>query len=130
MSELAVRAVAVWMGILALAFANGALRETVLVRALGKRTAFAISGLVLTGVVLVVAYLAVPWIDIRAGVQAIGVGVGWVLMTIAFECGLGRARRRSWAEIFKPYRFHDGNLWPLVLLATACGPAIGLALRY
>jgi len=130
MSELVVRSVAVWLAILVLAFANGTLREIVLVRVLGKRPAFAISGLLLAGVVLTVAYFAVPWIGIRTGVQAAGVGFAWALMTVAFECGLGRAQRKPWAEIFETYRFHNGNLWPLVLLATACSPAIGVALRY
>jgi len=129
MGDLAMRALAVWGGILVLAFANGALREGLLLPLVGKRAAFAASGLLLAVVVLVVAYLAAPWMGIRTGAQAAVVGAGWLLMTVAFECGLGLAQGKRWTELQAAYRFRDGNLWSLVLLATACAPAIAVVLH-
>ncbi|MEN1929444.1 hypothetical protein WCE37_10680 [Luteimonas sp. MJ250] len=129
MSELATLALAVWAGILVLAFANGALREALLLPLLGKRMAFAASGILLAAIVIWVACLAASWMGLRTGAQAAAVGAGWLLMTIAFECGLGLVQGKAWSELRAAYRFRDGNLWPLVLLATACAPAVALVLR-
>ena len=121
-ASLAVRALAVWAAILALAVANGGLREAVLIPRLGTVAGQAFSGVLLSVLVLAVAYLALPWLRARGAGQLWGVGLGWLALTLVFEFSFGLLRGRTLDEILAAYRFEGGNLWPLVLLVTACAP--------
>ena len=54
------KAVALWLGILALAMLNGAAREKLLVPSLGSFGALVLSGLLLSACVFLVALVAAP----------------------------------------------------------------------
>ena len=55
---------------------------------------------------------------------ALVVGLGWLLMTLAFEFGFGRLRGRSWAELLVDYDLRAGRIWVLVLVVTALAPLL------
>ena len=117
------RAVAVWLGILVLASANGALRDLVLTPRLGDTTARAVSSLVLAGVVVGVARLAIGWIAPPSAAAALGVGALWVALTLAFEFGAGHwLFRKPWAVLLEDYDVRRGRIWILVLVATFLAP--------
>ena len=121
--EFAFKAFVVWLGILMLAIANGALREAVLIPELGKLPGLILSGILLSGVIIAVAYFTLPWIG-RAPVASYAViGMGWLCLTIIFEFTFGHiVQGKPWSQLFEPYMFRGGNIWPIVLLAAAVAP--------
>jgi hypothetical protein len=126
---LTVKALAIWLAILGSAVANGAVRETVLVPQLGKTLGLVLSGLLLSAVILAITFLALPWLGVSRPSQLIGIGLGWLVLTLVFEFTFGRFQGKSWSSIVEAYTFKDGNLWPVVLLITLAAPYVAARLR-
>lgn len=123
------KALVVWFVILLLAVLNGALREFMLVPALGVPAATALSGIVLCALIIGVVFLARPWLGLANRRAALDIGAFWLLLTLAFEFGFGCfVQHKSWPEMIGAYRFENGNLWPLVLLVILVSPAIAALL--
>ncbi len=118
-----------WLLILALAVANGALREALLIPALGRFWGLVLSGGLLALFILLVARSLVRHLrgigvvpGLRIGLR---IGLLWLLLTLAFEFGFGRyVQHKPWPELLAAYTFEDGNLWPLLLLVTLLAPAL------
>lgn len=127
-AQMAVKAFGLWFVILVLAVANGALREAVLIPRLGSASGLVVSGVLLSALILVVAYLGVPWLHAR-GRGLLIVGLGWLAATLVFEFSFGLLRGKPLDEIMAAYAFRDGNLWPLVLLIIAVAPWLAGKLR-
>lgn len=125
---LASKALAIWIGILLLAVGNGALREGILVPVLGARAGLVLSGILLSLTIIGVAWLALPWLGTRRRPQLLGVGIGWLLLTLAFEFSFGLWQGKSWSTLLGAYTFEGGNLWPIVLLVTAVAPMLAARL--
>lgn len=124
------RAIALWLGILVLAIANGALREALLIPAVGRTTGLTASGLVLSLAIFAVAVAAVRWLKPPSARGCWRVGVLWLALTLAFEFSFGRlVQHKSWDELLQAYSFSDGNIWPVVLLVTLIAPRLAAALR-
>lgn len=130
MAALAFKSLAVWVGILALAMLNGALREFVLIPLLGRTAGLVVSGVLLGAMILATASLAVPWFGRHSASTFIAIGIGWLALTLVFEFSFGLARGKPLAEILAAYTFQDGNLWSLVLLVTAMSPWLAAVLRH
>ncbi len=126
---LAVRAAAIWVLILGLAFSNAALRELVLIPRLGKVQGLTLSGVVLSLLVLLVAFGSVPWLGARRASEWIAIGLGWFVLTLAFDLVLGLLQHKPMHLLFEAYLFKQGNLWPVVLLVTAIAPYLTARLR-
>jgi len=126
---LAVKAIVVWLLILALAFANAALREAVLVPWIGKVRGLTLSGLILSALVLGVAYLTLPWIGAMRVIELFAVGIGWLVFTLLFDLLMGAIQGERIRQQFDAYLFKRGNLWPVVLLVTAGAPWVAAKLR-
>ncbi len=121
--EMAFKALAVWLGILLLAIANGVLREAVLVPAFGHRVGLMLSGILLSGLIFLTAYLMLPWMGRTRVASYLAIGMGWLCLTLVFEFSFGRiVQGVPWSKLLQAYRFKDGNLWPVVLLLTAAAP--------
>ncbi|WP_404366829.1 hypothetical protein [Marinobacter sp.] len=129
LSVVALKALVVWAGILVLAIANGALRESVLIPGLGVPAALVLSGLLLSAMIIGVAYLSLPWLGIGGPFQLCVVGLGWLAFTLLFEFSFGLWQGKSWSELLEAYTFKGGNLWPVVLTTTALAPYIAAKLR-
>ena len=124
------RALALWFAILVLAIANGMLREALLVPALGPVTGLAASGVVLSLAIVAVAIAGVRWLKPSGAPGCWRVGALWLALTLAFEFSFGRlVQHKSWHELLQAYTFSDGNLWPIVLLATLLAPRLAAAIR-
>ena len=83
--EVAIKALAVWVAILLLAVVNGALREAILVPRLGPAPGLVLSGVLLSCLILIAAYLFLPWLGTRSTSQRVLIGLGWLIHT---ETGL------------------------------------------
>jgi hypothetical protein len=126
---LAVKAIVVWSAILVLAVANGFLREQVLIPGLGTAPGTVLSGVILSGLVLAVAYVFLPWLGARSPAQLVFVGAGWLVLTLIFEFSFGLSRGKTLLELLEAYAFKGGNIWPVVLLTTAVSPWLAAKIR-
>ncbi|GGY66046.1 phosphoglycerate mutase family protein [Marinobacter zhanjiangensis] len=128
-SEMTSKALAVWIGILMLAVLNGLLREAILVPNLGAVAGQLLSGIVLSVLILVVAWFSLPWLGAQHTAQLFAIGLGWLALTLVFEFSFGLWQGKSWQTLFDAYRFRDGNIWPVVLAVTAMAPYCAARLR-
>ena len=126
----ALKALTIWFCILALAIANGLLREAVLLPSFGIPSAFILSGLLLSALIITVAWLSLPWLHLRSPGRVWLLGFGWLALTLTFEFSFGLAQGKSWPVMLEAYTFKDGNLWPLVLAVTTCAPFIAAKMRH
>jgi hypothetical protein len=119
-----------WLLILALAIANGTLRETVLIPALGRTAGLFLSGILLSCLIALVAYAFVRTCQPLTAAQGLLLGAIWLCLTVVFEFGFGSlVQHKSWGEMMDAYTFEDGNIWPVVLLVTFLAPAVAAWLR-
>lgn len=79
---------------------------------------------VVVGVLIVfaVTWLCLPWLKLRSPRAALAVGGLWIVLTLAFEVGLGRLAGYGWDRIFADYDLARGGLMPLGLLAMGLIP--------
>ena len=122
--------IAAWAGGSVLGIANGVMREVVYKDRVGELTANQLSAATL--IALLALYFGVlerRW-PIRTLRSALAIGATWVALTVLFEFGFGRyVDGKSWSELLANYNLADGNLWTLVLLWIALGPAAMRQLR-
>ncbi|KXK01423.1 MAG: hypothetical protein UZ17_ACD001001646 [Acidobacteria bacterium OLB17] len=129
MSNILFRATIVWAAILVLAVLNGMLREGVLLPRFGTTIGFVASGVILSLLIVLTAYLTVPWIGARTFRELLLTGFLWLILTLAFEFSFGLVLGKTLNEILVAYSFRDGNLWPIVLLVTFLSPLAAAQLR-
>jgi hypothetical protein len=122
------RAVAIWAGLLVIAVANGALRDVLIVPRLGPQAGHVISTLVLSAVIVAVAFVSIRWIAPPDRAGALRVGGLWVALTLAFELLAGHwLFGKSWSDLFADYNLAAGRVWILVLVATLLAPGWAFA---
>ncbi len=124
------RALALWCGILVLAVLNGTLREAVLAPRLGAGAALPLSGVLLSFLVLAVAWVGVAWLGPAVPRTWWSAGALWFVLTLLLELFMGRVLLgRSWEQVLGVFRFRAGDLFPLVLLLTGLAPRLAARLR-
>jgi hypothetical protein len=124
------RVVSWWAAILVLAILNGALREELLIPAVGNFFAQLASGLILSLIIFVVAYMAIPGFGHLAGTGYWFIGSVWTVMTLIFEFGFGLfVQQKELSELLQGYTFKGGNIWPVALLSTFASPRAMARLR-
>ena len=112
-----------WFPMVAIAIANGALRESWYGQHLSELAAHQFS--TLTAVILFGVYI---WFVVRfwpptSKARAIAVGLLWLVMTIAFEFLFGHfVAGHSWERLLHDYNLLAGRVWPLVLVWVAVSP--------
>lgn len=128
--EFAAKALAIWFGILVLAIANGMFREAVLIPVLGTTSGLVLSGVLLSLLILIVAYFSLPWFGPAPLAKYIILGLSWLCLTLVFEFTFGYLiQGKHWSELLDAYTFKDGNIWPVVLLVVAVAPYIAARIR-
>lgn len=123
------KALVIWTGMLALAIANGALRDGVLMPQLGDVQGMLLSGVLLCCAILAVSYLCLPWFGRQSARHLSAIGVIWLGLTVAFEFSFAILRGMPMDKILGAYVFEDGNTWPLVLVITLLAPRLAARLR-
>lgn len=124
------RALALWLVLVVVAVANGALREAWLAPSLGPRGGEVASAVLLSALILVVAYLSIRWIGTRTVRGAFAVGALWLVLTVAFEFLGGRYLFGvEWDELVDDYRFWRGRAWVLVLVTVFFAPWLAARAR-
>lgn len=129
-SSVWLKAVVVWLVLLVLAILNGGLREQVLVPALGRSSGYIVSGAALSLSIFLVALFVAPWYKRLAQRGWLLLGLFWLLLTVVFEFGFGLyVQHQSWDELLDAYTFREGNIWPVVLVATFISPWLAARMR-
>ncbi len=124
------RALAVWFGFMVLAILNGVARNALLTPRVGEHVAHVVSTIVLCAAILVLTWVAYPWIEPSTTAAAVGVGALWLSLTVAFEFLAGHfAFGHSWEKLLADYDLSRGRVWILVLIATAVAPVLAHRLR-
>lgn len=116
-----VRALLVWLLIMAIETAQGAVRELLASPAVEfavRQVAVFVSAAIIFGI----TWICMRWMRIRTTLGSLAVGVLWVLLTLAVEFGLGRALGLSWSRLFSDYDLLHGGLMPLGLAFMALTP--------
>jgi hypothetical protein len=129
LTAVALKALVIWAGILVLAVANGALRESVFIPVFGAPAALVLSGLLLSTLIIGVAYVSLPWLQVSRPVQLWFIGLGWLVLTLVFEFSFGLWQGKSWPELLEAYTLKDGNIWLVVIAVTALAPYIAAKLK-
>jgi hypothetical protein len=111
-----------WFAFMAIAVTSGALRESLFTPHLGEHTAHQVGTvfvcLLIAAVVIVFVHRLRP-----APMLALGIGAGWVAMTIAFEIGVFHfIIGHPMSELLADYNLAAGRLWPLVLCTELLTP--------
>lgn len=124
------RAIGIWCVLLVIASINGALREIVLIPRTGDVVGRIISTLLLSALITILAWATISWIGPRTTDQAWLVGVGWVLLTLAFEFLAGHYLfHNPWSSLLADYNVLRGRIWPLVLITTLVAPRFCAGIR-
>ncbi|ODU27266.1 MAG: hypothetical protein ABT15_01100 [Pseudonocardia sp. SCN 73-27] len=114
-----------WVGLAALAFANGTLRVVGYQNLVGETAARQLATNIL--IIAIGLYTAAlhrrrPLPDTRT---ALAVGSTWTALTLAFEFGVGHyVFGTSWPTLLADYDLTQGRLWILVPVATLLAPAL------
>jgi hypothetical protein len=103
-------------------FTNGAVRALVLQPRLGEHLARQIATGLGVLIVFGFAFFFVRRLGAPKTVDLLGVGVVWLVLTLAFEFGMGLVAGRSWETMLADYDILEGRLWPLIPLATLVAP--------
>ena len=119
----------VWHLIIPLAFANGALREWVLVPLFGEKFANPISGIILCISMFIVSYIFIPKLGKGTKKTYISIGLLWFFSTIIFETVLGFIMGTAFIEIINAYNITTGNLWLIVVIFTGIVPYLVAKLK-
>jgi uncharacterized membrane protein len=123
------RALLVWLFLVVLAIANGTLRTLVLAPRIGEHTGRFVSTLLLSVFIAVAAWLTIPWIEPATERDAWLVGGIWLVLTLAFEFGVGHwVFRNSWKKLLDEYDLSKGRIWTLVLATTLLAPVVAFRL--
>ena len=123
------RAVAVWVLLMSAEIVHGVARTLFLAPAVGDfraRQLAVVSGSLL---MLAITCLTIRWLQPRATRSLVTIGVMWVVLTLAFEIGLGRLVGYSWNRIASDYNLLHGGLMPLGLGVMAMAPWIASRFR-
>jgi hypothetical protein len=123
-------AVIIWVAILVLAVANGALRVDVLIPRFGEDVGHMLSTIILCTIILIVAWGSIAWIGPLTRGDTIRVGLVWLALTLAFEfLGGHYLFGTPWPQLLADYNVLQGRIWILVLLTTAAAPALAAYAR-
>jgi len=119
-----------WVGMLAIAIANGALRQATFGKILPDLRAHQLSTLL--GSILVGACM---WVVLRhwppaSRREALAIGLLWVALTVTFECFMGLVLlQRPLARVLADYNVVGGRVWVLFLLWLTVAPWLFFRVR-
>ena len=124
------KGIIVWLVFIVAESLNGTVRILWLVPSLGELRAHQISFITGSFLVLTIATLFVRWLQASRVSQLLGIGVLWLLLTVAFEIVLGRfIFAYSWEQIAADYNLLQGGLMPIGLVLLTLSPLIAGKIR-
>ena len=130
MSRIAVKATLVWAVMMLAAILNGMFREHMLNTLLGPGWALPLSGITLSSLVFLIAWVSLPASGVTRGQGWLLTGFLWAALTLTFEYLFGYfLAGKSLEEINNIYDITRGNLFLLVVILLALSPWIIARIR-
>ena len=77
-----------------------------------------------SALILAIAILTIDWIHPTSERALLTIGALWLVLTLAFEFGLGHALGRSWAALLADYDLSRGGLLSIGMVLLALSPWI------
>ena len=125
-----IKALLVWILIAAAEVLQGILRVRFLNRRVGDHRARQIGVFTGSAIILVIAWLLMPWIGASTVRQSFGIGFMWLVLMLAFEVGFGRlVFRASWERIAADFDFRKGGLLAIGMVVLFLAPFLTAKLR-
>lgn len=113
-----------WVGAPVLAIVNGAARELAYKDQVGESTANQISVAPLIALLALYFWVLQRRWPLATTRDALSIGAIWAALSVLFEFGFGHyVEGDSWADLLRTYDVTAGNLWILIPLWIAAGPA-------
>lgn len=117
------KAIAVWLLFMVGAIANGTLRIKIIIPVTGEPVGHLISTALLCLIILGITWLTISFLGPDSAAKAWAIGAIWLLMTLAFEFGVGYfIGHHSWPEMLADYNVLKGRVWLFVPLITLLAP--------
>lgn len=124
------KGVAIWGVIILAEMLHGTARVLFLQPYVGDFRARQIAVFTGSGMILALAYATVRWLGATRRASLLGVGVLWLVLTLAFELFLGRVLLGySWQRIGSDYNLLAGGLLPFGLLVLTTAPLLAAKWR-
>ena len=124
------RYIMAWFPMLALAIANGALRQLTFGKHMSELRAHQLSTAIGSVIMGLFIWLVVRIWPPSSSRRAFYIGLVWVFLTIVFEFAMGRIMmHRSWQQLFQDYNLAAGRVWLLFLIWLALAPYVFYRLR-
>lgn len=120
-----IKYISAWLGMMVLAILNGTARDFFYGPMMNNQAAHQLST-----ILLILLFAGWFWYlsnrhPLESSKQAWGIGTIWLVMTLAFETGMGLfLSGQSWSEIIQQYNILSGNLWVLIPLWIFVGPYV------
>ncbi len=98
------KAILIWVLIAIAETLHGIARVAILNRRIGDRRARQISVLTGSAIVLMIAWVSIPWIGVATVRQCLEIGLLWLSLMLAFDLGLGRLYfRLPWKRLLSDF---------------------------
>lgn len=123
------RAVVVWVVIIAAETVHGVLRQMWLAPVVGDLRARQIGVAIGSAIILAIAWLLSRWLGARTLRAQLAVGLLWVGLTVAFELGLGALLGLTRERMLADYNPIAGGFMVFGLLFMLLAPALAARLR-
>ena len=124
------RALAVWLIMMAAETVHGILRTVLLAPQVGDLRARQIAFFTGSGIILGTAYLFINWIRARSFKELLVIGLMWMLLTLGFEAVVGiYGFGFGWERIIAEYDPRSGSLMLFGLFVLVLAPLIAFRLR-
>jgi len=108
----------------AIAIANGVLRQALYLSLLGDHRARQLSTVTLIALfALYIRWLMRRWKPTSRR-ETSTIGLTWVVLTVLFEFGMGRSLGRDWATLLADFNLMAGRLWLLLLIWVLIAPTL------
>lgn len=125
------RLLVVWSIMLLVSVANGACRDFTYGKHMGELAAHQLSTFCSIIVLGLVIFSYIRLYPPSSSFQALGIGLFWMTLTIAFEfLFFHYVGGHSWSSLLKNYDVHEGRVWVLVLLWIAASPYLAFRLFF
>ncbi len=123
------RAIAVWALLMSLEVVHGVARTRYLAPVVGDFQARQLAVFSGSLLILSIACLTIRWLRVISAGGLVSIGGMWMVLTLAFEIGLGRRLGYTWDRIASDYNLLDGGLMIIGLAVMAMAPWIASRIR-
>jgi hypothetical protein len=127
---LLLKALAVRLVLIAAEILHGIARGVLLVPLVGEFRSNQIGVFSGSLIILAIALVSVRWLGASRSTQLLGIGILWLVLTLAFEILFGRfVVGASWERLAADYNVLDGGLLPFGMIVLMLSPLIAGKVR-